>query len=33
MADAKIIISIPEGKLRDYIDGTIRPDTPEEVAV
>lgn len=30
MAEAKIIISIPEGKLRDYIDGTIRPDTPEE---
>ena len=30
MAEAKVIISIPEGKLRDYIDGTIRPDTPEE---
>jgi len=30
MIEAKIIISIPEGKLRDYIDGTIRPDTPEE---
>ncbi|MEM1407309.1 MAG: N-6 DNA methylase [Bacteroidota bacterium] len=30
MADAKVIISIPEGKLRDYIDGTLRPDTPEE---
>ncbi len=28
--DAKVIISIPEGKLRDYIDGTIRADTPEE---
>ncbi|WP_418499700.1 N-6 DNA methylase [Flagellimonas sp.] len=26
----KVIISIPEGKLRDYIDGTIRTDTPEE---
>jgi len=25
-----LIISIPEGKIRDYIDGTIRPDTPEE---
>ncbi len=30
MIEAKVIISIPEGKLRDYIDGTIRPDTPEE---
>lgn len=30
MTEKKIIISIPEGKLRDYIDGTIRPDTPEE---
>ncbi len=30
MIEAKIIISIPEGKLRDYIDGTIRVDTPEE---
>lgn len=26
----KIIVLIPEGKLRDYIDGTIRKDTPEE---
>ena len=25
-----IIIAIPEGKVRDYIDGTIRKDTPEE---
>ena len=25
-----IIISIPEGKIRDYIDETIRDDTPEE---
>ncbi len=30
MIETKIIISIPEGKLRDYIDGTIRVDTPEE---
>lgn len=30
MIEAKVIISIPEGKLRDYIDGTIRVDTPEE---
>ena len=30
MIEAKVIISIPEGKLRDYIDGTIRNDTPEE---
>jgi len=30
MTETKVIISIPEGKLRDYIDGTIRPDTPEE---
>lgn len=30
MAEAKIIISIPQGKVRDYIDGTIRKDTPEE---
>lgn len=30
MVEAKIIISIPEGKIRDYIDGTIRVDTPEE---
>jgi type I restriction enzyme M protein len=28
--DSQIIISIPEGKVRDYIDGTIRQDTPEE---
>ena len=25
-----IIIAIPEGKVRDYIDGNIRKDTPEE---
>jgi type I restriction enzyme M protein len=30
VAETKVIISIPEGKLRDYIDGTIRKDTPEE---
>ncbi|HDY7824939.1 N-6 DNA methylase [Vibrio parahaemolyticus] len=30
MSNSKLIIAIPEGKLRDYIDGTIRPDTPEE---
>ena len=30
MIETKVIISIPEGKLRDYIDGTIRADTPEE---
>ena len=30
MATNNIIISIPEGKIRDYIDGTIRNDTPEE---
>ncbi len=30
MTETKVIISIPEGKIRDYIDGTIRPDTPEE---
>lgn len=31
MTDNKnIIIAIPEGKVRDYIDGTIRKDTPEE---
>lgn len=30
MTETKVIISIPEGKLRDYIDGTIRDDTPEE---
>ncbi|WP_052600185.1 N-6 DNA methylase [Aureispira sp. CCB-QB1] len=30
MAETKIIIAIPEGKIRDYVDGTIRKDTPEE---
>ena len=24
------IITIPEGKIADYIDGTFRNDTPEE---
>jgi len=28
--NTNIIIAIPEGKVRDYIDGTIRKDTPEE---
>ena len=27
---SNLIILIPEGKIRDYIDGTIRQDTPEE---
>lgn len=27
---AENIIIIPEGKVRDYIDGTIRNETPEE---
>lgn len=30
MIETKVIISIPEGKLRDYIDGTIRKDTSKE---
>ena len=30
MIENKSIILIPEGKIRDYIDATIRPDTPEE---
>jgi len=30
MTEKNIIISIPEGKIRDYVDGTIRNDTPEE---
>ena len=29
MADNKIIV-IPDGKIRDYIDGKFRSDTPEE---
>ena len=29
MADSKII-SIPDGKICDYIDGKFRNDTPEE---
>jgi len=28
--NSNIIIIIPEGKVKDYIDGTIRLDTPEE---
>ena len=24
------VLIIPEGKVRDYVDGTIRNDTPEE---
>jgi len=28
--NSNIIIVIPEGKVKDYIDGTIRQDTPEE---
>ena len=27
---SNIIIAIPEGKIRDYIDGIFRQDTPEE---
>ena len=23
-------IAVPDGKIRDYIDGTFRKDTPEE---
>ena len=30
MTNTDIVIAIPEGKIRDYIDGTIRNDTPEE---
>ena len=30
MKETKVIISIPEGKIRDYIDGKLRADTPEE---
>ena len=30
MATTDIVIAIPEGKIRDYVDGTIRNDTPEE---
>ncbi len=26
----QLIISVPEGKIRDYIDGSFRKDTPEE---
>ena len=28
--DNQLVLVIPEGKVRDYIDGTIRNDTPEE---
>jgi len=24
------VIAVPEGKIRDYVDGTFRKDTPEE---
>ncbi|TCK58384.1 N-6 DNA methylase [Seleniivibrio woodruffii] len=27
---SNLVISIPEGKIKDYIDGTFRNDTPEE---
>lgn len=30
MGDFQHILMIPEGKIRDYVDGTIRNDTPEE---
>ncbi|MBR1766492.1 MAG: type I restriction enzyme HsdR N-terminal domain-containing protein, partial [Bacteroidales bacterium] len=30
MTNPDIVIAIPEGKIRDYVDGTIRNDTPEE---
>lgn len=30
MAEVENIIVIPEGKIRDYIDGKFRKDTPEE---
>lgn len=28
--DNNTVLIIPEGKVRDYVDGTIRNDTPEE---
>jgi len=28
--NSNIIVIVPEGKVKDYIDGTIRQDTPEE---
>ncbi len=28
--DNQLVLVIPEGKVRDYVDGTIRNDTPEE---
>ena len=30
MDNQETILVIPEGKIRDYVDGTIRNDTPEE---
>ena len=30
MIENKQVITVPEGKLRDYIDGVFRKDTPEE---
>ena len=30
MNTQETILIIPEGKIRDYVDGTIRNDTPEE---
>ncbi|MBQ3677566.1 MAG: hypothetical protein II926_09435 [Bacteroidales bacterium] len=30
MANHETILIIPEGKVRDYVDGTIRNDTTEE---
>ena len=30
LMDNQLVLIIPEGKVRDYVDGTIRNDTPEE---
>jgi len=30
MVDPKLITTLPDGKICDFIDGTIRNDTPEE---
>ena len=30
MDDPKLITTLPDGKICDFIDGTIRNDTPEE---
>lgn len=30
MDDSKLITTLPDGKICDFIDGTIRNDTPEE---